>query len=171
MAEKETKSSRTKWIAAILIIIVVMVAAGFYFKVFSLPTGLITAGNQATETTTGNQPAPFTVTGDEIIAKDTTESLPYYESVDLEAGRYGIQVVTDRPVWIMLYNQANFDDWKNGSYGSLRIGTGCCNENMKTDRFSGNFDINEGEKGVYYIVIQGTEKTSIKFKITQILKF
>jgi len=113
----------------------------------------------------------FTVTGNEVIAKETTETLPYYESVDLEPGRYTLEMVSDEPVWIMVYDEPTFNKWEECVYGFIKTGTGCCSEKRKTDSFSGNFDINKNEGGKYYIVIDGPTETLIKFKITQNLKF
>ena len=71
----------------------------------------------------------------------------------------------------MLYDESRFDDWKNGIHGYSKSGTGCCLENRKTKSYSGGFDINKGVGVKYQIVIEGAEKASIKFKLTQVLKF
>lgn len=170
--EKEKKTRSRKWFAAIILIIIVIVAAGLYFNVFSVPTGLV-AGTEKTEAqeTRERVVSEFTVTGNEVIARDITETLPYYESLELEPGRYTIQVVTDKPVWIMVYDQLRFDSWQEGKYMKMETGTGCCRSETKTDNFDRRFDISENDGGTYYIIIEGGEETAIKFKITQNLKF
>ncbi|NIM46959.1 MAG: hypothetical protein GTN40_02250 [Candidatus Aenigmarchaeota archaeon] len=170
--EKEKKRKSKKWFAVIILIIIVIIAAGLYFNVFSMPTGLI-AGIETPETEESRERvvSTFTVTGNEVIAKEITETLPYYESVDLEPGRYTFEMESDEPVWIIVYDEPTFNNWENGVRGFIRTGTGCCSEKRKTDNFSGNFDINKNEGGKYYIVIEGPTETSIKFKITQNLKF
>ena len=168
--EKEKKTKSKKWIAAIILIIILIIAAGLYFNVFSIPTGLI-AGTTTTEETRERLVSEFTVTGNEVMAREITENLPYYESVELEPGRYSLELASDKPVWIMVYDEPSFNKWKNGVYVFIKTGTGCCSEKTKTDSFSGNFDINKNEEGKYYIVIDGPEETLIKFKVTQNLKF
>ncbi|NIO44409.1 MAG: hypothetical protein GTN36_02545 [Candidatus Aenigmarchaeota archaeon] len=170
--EKEKKTRSRKWFAAIILIIIVIVAAGLYFNVFSVPTGLV-AGTEKTEAqeTRERVVSEFTVTGNEVIARDITETLPYYESLELEPGRYTFEMISDESVWAMIYDEPTFNEWKNGVRGFIKTGTGCCDEKRKTDNFSGNFDINKNEAGKYYIVIEGPLETSIKFKITQNLKF
>jgi hypothetical protein len=170
--EKEKKPKSKKWLIAIILVVIIVIALGLYFNIFSIPTGLV-AG---TETMTGspetptNEPPKFTVTGNEIIAKEVTENLPYYEPVDLESGKYSIQVITDKPVWIRLYDQLHFDEWeKDGKHGKVVIGTNL-NEEDKTDNFDTIFFVSQGNGGKHYLLILGNEKTSIKFKITQIQK-
>ncbi len=163
--EKKAKSSK-KWILAIVLIVIIIAAAAIYFNAFSVPTGLA-AGT--TETTTTGE--TFTLTGDEILGREITEILPYYESIDLEPGRYTLQVEVDKPVWIMLYTESGFEKWENGRYGHMKAGTGCCGTTTKTNNHQEKFDINSNEGGKYYIIIEGMEETSIKLKITQISKF
>jgi hypothetical protein len=172
MMEEKKKSSKGKWIIAIVLIAATIIIAGLYLGIFSMPTGLA-AGAQTIEST---NPPPvqqpiFTTTGTEVIAKEVTAHLPYNESIDMEPGRYALQVITDKPVWIRLYDQIHFDEWKNdGTHGRTVIGTNL-NENDKTDNFNMNFNIGSGQGGKYYLLIFGnTEMTSIKFKITQIFK-
>jgi hypothetical protein len=170
--EEKKKSSKGKWIIAIVIIAVIAaVALAFYNGIFSMPTGLV-AGTQ----TTVNPPAPstpqqptFTTTGTEIIAKEVNESLPYYESADLEPGKYSLQVITDKPVWIIVYDETHFNEWKNrGNGGSALLSTGSTKETEKVTSFSDSFYI--GANGKYYVVLEGSGEASIKFKITQIFK-
>jgi len=177
--EEKTKKFNKKWLIAVVLIVVIAIALVIYSGILPTPTGLAAV----TETNTNNPSVPpeqpkFTVTGNELLAKEVKEVLPYYEPVDLESGRYTIEVFIDKPIWIMLYDENNFNIWKNGGDAALRVGTGCCMQNRKTDSFSDKFDINEGEEGKYYLVIEdkeyiigNKEKTTIKFKITQILKF
>ena len=170
--EEKTKKSSKKWIIAIVLVVVIAVIA-FAFYGGILPTGLATgtsttSGTQAAST---SEPAKFTVTGTEVISKDVTEALPYYEAVNLESGRYDIEVITEEPVWIRLYDQVHFADWERaGIHGSVVTGTNL-NEGDKTKSLNTNFDINIGEEGKYYLLIMGDKTTSIKFKITQVLKF
>lgn len=181
--EKNAKKSSKKLIIVIAVIIVIAaIAFGFYSGIFSLPTGLVVggtsaAGNQkSTNENPASQPSSvqqpiFTTTGTEVMTKDVTENLPYYESLDLESGRYSLQVATDKPVWIRLYDQLHFDEWKNdGNHGKVVIGTNL-DEKSKTDNFNKNFDISPGNGGKHYLLIFGNnEKISIKFIIKQIFK-
>jgi len=168
--EKE-KKSKNKWIIAIVLIAIIVIAAGFYFNVFSVPTGLIAGTSETENEGTEKEPPEFTVTGEEIIAKELTEALPYYESVDLESGRYVIEFVSDESVWMFVYNEARFNQWKQGKHTLILAGTACCKDEYKTKSHSETFDVPRGEGGKIYIVVEGAEEASIKFKITQTLKF
>jgi hypothetical protein len=171
--EKEKKPKSKKWLIAIILVVIIVIALWLYFNIFSIPTGLV-AGIETIkteETPTAAAPPNFTVTGDEVIAKEILEILPYYESVDLEPGRYTIQVITDKPVWIRLYDQIHFNEWeRDGKHGKTKAGTNF-NEEDAIEDFSSTFDINIGEEGKYYLLILGNGETSIKFKIIQDLKF
>jgi len=167
MEKGKTKSK--KWIIAIVLIAIIVIALGLYFNVFSIPTGLI-AGEITTEETSEETTQPsFTITGSEVIAKETTETLPYYESVNLEDGRYAIEFVSDEPVLVFVFEETRFNEWKNeGGKYTVVAGTGRVN---KVTSYADTFDVNKGQGGLYYIVVEGAEEASIKFKITQILKF
>lgn len=171
---EEKKKSNGKLIIAIVLIIATVIIAGLYLGIFSMPTGLAVgtqtnANENSTAPSTPQQPT-FTTTGTEVIAKNVTETLPYNEPIDLESGEYSIQVLTDNPVLIRLYSQLNFKDWESsGIHGSVVTGTNL-DEKDKTTIFDATFFIPNGEGGKYYLLILGNEKTSIKFKITQILK-
>jgi len=178
MEEKEKKKSKGKLIIAIVLIAATVIIAGFYLGIFSLPTGLAAAQTS----TTGNPTAPstpqpqptYTVTGTLITEKNVTETLPYYEPLDLESGRYMIYVTADKPVWIRLYDEVHFNEWKNaGTHGQLVAGTNCCLEKDKTQNLEQRFDVSIGYGGKHYLLfLDGSENlTSISFKITQILKF
>jgi len=170
---EKVKKSNKKWIIAIVLIIIIVIAAGLYFNVFSIPTGLI-AGTETTGESTETEtiePPEFTVTGEEIIAKELTEALPYYESVDLESGRYVIDFISDEPVWMFVYNEVRFNQWKQGKYTFILAGTACCKDEYKTKSHTETFDVPRGEGGKVYIVVEGAEEASIKFKVTQTLKF
>jgi hypothetical protein len=168
VSEQTKKKNNKKMIIAIVLVVIVAIALAFYSGIFSLPTGLAAVTSQNTPA----QPAAtFTTTGNEIIAKELTQNLPYYVDASLEAGRYAVQVTTDNPVWIRVYDQARFDDWQNaGKQGSAKAGTNL-GAGDKVTNFIRNFDVNQGEEGKYYLLILGSEKTSIQLKITQILKF
>lgn len=173
--EKNAKKSSKKLIIVIAVIIVIAaIAFGFYKGIFSIPTGLMTAavnGNQETTKTETQAPSQPIVTGTTIIEKTVNENLPYYEPIDLVAGRYTIYITTDKPVWIKLYDQVHFDDWKNtGTHGQVLAGTNCCSETDKTQNLEKGFQVSIGYGGKYYLLILGSEKTSIYFKIIQTLK-
>jgi len=175
MKEGEKNKKSKKWIILIVLVVIIAVLAFLFFKgIFTIPTGLMAGtGNEAsTGGETPANPSPtFTTTGNEVIVKEITETLPYNEEIYLEPGRYYLEVVTDNPVWIRLYDKIRFDDWKDkGTHGYSPIGTGL-KENEKTETLNGNFDINNGEGGNYYLLILGDKTTSIKFKIIQSLKF
>jgi len=177
--EEKTKKSNKKWILAIVLIAVIAVVLVFYFEIFSLPTGFVTAsketviGNQNTSATTPATQQPITtVTGKEIISTAAKENLPYYESADLEPGGYAIQVATDKPVWINVYDESHFNDWKNnGYYGTAITGTGSRREQYQTTAFSDRFYVSSDGKGKYYIVIEGSGEVSINLKLVQTFKY
>jgi hypothetical protein len=189
MKESEnTRKSNRKWlIAVVLVVIIGALALAFYQGIFTLPTGLMTGtvaatGSQETvenPTTPATEPPQFTVTGNEIIAKEVTENLPYYESVDLEAGRYTIDFRSDEAVWMFVYSETYFNMWKEGKHTNIVAGTACypsskypnCDNQYKIKSHTQTFDVPRGEDGKYYIIVEGAEKALIKFKITQILKF
>lgn len=175
------KNSKKLIIAIVIILVIAAIAFGFYKGIFSIPTGLMTAsaatvtnGNQEAtknETPVPAQPAP-TVTGTTIIEKNVSETLPYYEPIDLVDGRYVIYITTDKPVWIKLYDELHFNEWKNtGTQGVVEAGTNCCDEKDKTQNLQQGFQVSRGYGGTYYLLILGSEKTSINFKIIQTLKF
>jgi hypothetical protein len=158
------------------VIIIAAIALAFYKGVIpkDLMAGTNTIGNQETSgnpTTPSTGAAAMVATGDEIIVKEVTESLPYYYETYLEPGRYSLNVVTDKPVWIRVYHQVNFDEWKNtGVHGAVLAGTNL-NENDKIENYNGEFIINRGEADKIYLLILGSETTTIKFKITQNIKY
>jgi hypothetical protein len=167
MSEEHKNKKSNKWLLPVVIIAVLLVVALVYLGSFSMPAGLAAVGANAQN----NQPPAFTTTGNELVAKEITQNLPYYEMVNLESGRYTMQVITDNPVWIRLYDQTQFDKWQStGKHGSVKSGTNM-GTNDKVTNFGGTFDINNGEEGKYYLLIMGSGSTSIKFKITQNAKF
>lgn len=179
--EKNAKKSSKKLIIVIAVIIVIAaIAFAFYRGIFSLPTGLAVGaqtntGNQVTPQTgnassTPSQPT-YTVTGNEIISKNVTEKLPYYEFVNLEPGRYNIGFSSDVPVLVFVYDEEHFNMWKAGSHSFTLAGTSCCKDEDKTQILNNNFNVPAGQGGNVYIVVEGAEKASIKFGITQILKW
>ncbi len=127
MEKRKTKSK--KWIVAIVLIAIIVIVLGLYLNAFSIPTGLI-AGETPTEETKKEAPE-FTITGNEIISKETTETLPYYESVYLESGRYTFDFRADVPVWVFVYSEERFNQWMEGEYTFTRTGTACCKEKYK----------------------------------------
>lgn len=163
--EKEKAKSK-KWIIAVILIIIVAIAIAIYFNVFSIPTGLIagTTTNEATKTEVPSTPT-VTVTGTEILNKEFTETLTYYESVELEPGRYVIQITTDKKVTIMIYDELHFEEWQQGKFPNLITGSG-----TSTDNFISRFDVKSGQGGNYYIVLVGTGDASIKLKLIQEIK-
>ena len=173
--EGKSKKSSKKWIIAIVLIIIAAIAVAFYQGIFSIPTGLAVG----TETATTNPPATpatptqptFTVTGTEIITKEVAENLPYYESVNVEPGMYVIEFTSDVPVWMFVYNEMRFNQWKEGKHTFTLTGTACCKDEYKIKSFTGSFKLTESEGNKAFIVVEGAEEASIKFKITQTLKF
>lgn len=171
MKENEkSKKSNKKWLIAIILIAVIVIALILYSGIFSIPTGLITGTETDTNPTTNEQPK-MTVTGTDIIAKETTGNLPYYESVDLVPGGYAIQIITNKPVWVMIYDESHFNQWKNGYYGTTIIGTGSGREEYKTTNFLDRFYISKGGEGKYYIVLDGKGESSINLKLVQMFKY
>jgi len=172
--EEKNKKFNKKWLIAVVLIAVVVIALVIYSGIFSIPTGMATVNTQQAEIK-NNQPPTYTVTGNEYLSKEVNVDLPYEEPIDMEVGRYDLQVQTDKPVWIMFLPEYSYNDWKSGVRGGLYVksGTGCCSEKLKTIDYTNRFDINKGNLDIvkYYLVIDGSEKTSIKFKLTQILKF
>lgn len=177
MEEKEKKKSNGKLIIAIVLIVATIIIAGLYLGIFSLPTGLVVgAQTDGNPTTTNNQPTPaapaYTATGTTMLENEVTKTLPYYESVELEPGKYGIEVATDKPVWVMVYSQTHFDEWESsGIHGTAMTSTGYGKEEYKTKDFSDVFSVGYDGKGKYYIVIEGNDETSIKIKLVQVLKY
>ncbi len=167
--ESKKKKFNLKLMIVLAVIVIAAIAIVAYSGIFSLPTtGLATTANVNTQT---QEPPKFTTTGNEVVAEEVTQDLPYYVDADLEAGRYSVQVETDNPVWIRLYEKASFEAWQNtGSHGITKAGTNL-GLNDKVTSFNRNFDVNIGEEGKYYLLILGSERASIKLKIEQILKF
>jgi hypothetical protein len=177
--EKSKKSSKKWVIAIVLVIIIAAIALIFYQGIFTLPTGLVTGtentGANENTPTPASAPTPvsgptITPTGNEIISKSLVNvSLPYYEAIDLEPGKYGIEISSDDPIWIRLYSKLDFDEWqKTGTHRSALVGTGL-GENDKTKSLIVTFLIYSYSPRKYYLLFLG-DKTTIKFKITQILK-
>lgn len=174
--EEKGKKSSKKWlIAIVLVIIIAAIALAFYKGV--IPKGFMTGNAAGNQETSGNPTTPSTgaaamvATGDEIIVKEVTENLPYYYQTYLEPGRYSLDVVTDEPVWIRVYHQINFDEWKNkGIHGAVLAGTNL-NENDKVESYNGEIIINRGEADKIYLLFLGDKTTTIKFKITQNIKY
>jgi hypothetical protein len=166
---KESKQKHlkmNKWFI-VLAVIAILAIVLFYFGFSSLTIPALVNQNQPA---TGEL-AKFTTTGTEMIAKDTTQNLPYYESATLEPGRYSVQVTSSIPVWIRVYDQANFNSWQaSGSNGSTKAGTNL-GESDKVTQFTRTFDVNTGEEGKYYLMILGSGSASLQLKVTQILKF
>ena len=170
MSEKN-KKPKNKLILPIVIIAVVLVAIaliGMNVIPVTLPT---TAGG--TSAGTPNAPAAneFTTTGVVSASNTVTQTLPYYEGMDLEAGRYSIEVISDKPVWVMLYQDIHFEEWQDGKYLTMKAGTGCCALDAKVESFSSNFDVSKNEAGEFYIVVEGDGQATVEFRITQIMKF
>lgn len=177
---ENTKKRSKKWIIAVVLIVIAAIAVAFYQGIFSLPTGLATAGGEKiTENQNPNPSASSTpqqpttiVTGKEMISTVTKENLPYYESADLEPGGYAIQVITDKPVWVNVYSESHFNDWKNkGNYGTAITGTGSRRAEYQTTGFSDRFYISSDGKGKYYVVIEGSGEVSINLKLVQTFKY
>lgn len=179
---KDEEKSGKKWLITLIIaIVIIAIVVALYQGIFSLPTGLA-AGNVKTTTETQqpntNQPQQptFTETGTEIISKELTESLPYYELIgNLEPGKYSLEFASDIPVWVKVYDKIHFDEiQQSGNYyytGTLTGGTPLPYENStKTTSLSTVFFVSDGKGGNYYILVLGNEKASIKFRVTQIYK-
>jgi hypothetical protein len=170
MEEKEKKKSNGKLIIAIVLIAATIIIAGLYLGIFSMPTGL--AVGKTNSATNGNPTTPqYNVTGNEIISKDITEKLPYYEFVNLEPGRYNIGLNSDVPVLVFVYDEEHFNMWKAGSHSFTLAGTACCKDENKIQSLNQNFNVPAGQGGNVYIVVEGAEQASIKFGITQVLKW
>lgn len=160
MMEEKKKSSKSKWIIAIVIIAATIIIAGLYLGIFSLPTGLA-VGTQ----TTGNQVTPQTTQTGIVSSNQVTRNLPYYESMSLTTGRHSLEFSSDTPVWVFVMNEKNFDSWKNsGTIYFVDIGTGQREEN-KIKNYDDTFIVPEGEGGTHYILVEGAEKASISYKI------
>jgi len=176
--EKSGKKSSKKWIIVIAVIIVIAaIALGYYKGIFSMPTGLaVTTGATKSEQTnpqTPSAPAPATlnVTGTEIISKEVVEALPYYEPVNLDSGRYSLELTADKPVWVRLYDKLHFEQWeKDGTQGNVVTGTNCCRPEEKVESLNTVFTVSIDHGGEHYLLILGNETTSIKFRIVQIYK-
>ncbi|MHA1866314.1 MAG: hypothetical protein ACTSWZ_07400, partial [Candidatus Heimdallarchaeaceae archaeon] len=96
-------------------------------------------------------------------------NLPYEKEIELERGRYKIQFVSDKPIWMFLCSEFYYNDWKNtGNQPISMASTGCCREKQKKSDFLDTFDI--AKTGKYYAIFQGAKITNIKYKITQIFK-
>jgi hypothetical protein len=165
--KEQVKTFKNKNLILISAAVLIFAVAFIYMFPISPKTGPMIINN--------NQPSSsaqtFTTTGAEMLAKETTQTMPYYESVTLEAGRYAVQVTSSTPVWIRVYDQIHFDAWKNsGEDGSAKTGTNLAVSDKVTD-FNKNFDVGTGEEGKYYLVITGEGSSSLQLKITQILKF
>ena len=172
--QKNKKSSK-KWLIAIVLVVIIAAIAFVFYQgiIFTLPTGLATGTN--TEAA-GGAAAPangptITSTGNEIISKSVVDaSLPYYEAIDLEPGKYRLEVNTDDPVWIKLYPKLHFDEWqKTGAPGAALTGTNF-EEKDKVKNYDSTFAVYIGQGGKFYLLILGDKSTTIKYKITQILK-
>jgi len=172
-SEKSNKKSKKWLIAIVLVVIIAAIVLAFYKGV--IPTGLM-AGNEnigATEGATAPASGPtVTPTGNDVINKNIVNAaLPYYEAVDLDPGRYSIEISSDDPIWIRLYNQLDFDNWqKTGAPGATVAGTNL-EEKDKVKNFATTFNIYVGEGGKFQLIFLGNKSTTINFKITQILKF
>lgn len=174
---QKTKKSSKKWLIAIVLVVIIgAIALAFYNGIFTMPTGLMTRTTGGQETT-GNPTASangptVTPTGNDVINKNVVNaSLPYYEAVNLEPGKYSIEVNTDDPIWIRLYNQLDFDNWqKIGALGNILAGTNP-EEKDKVKNIATTFAVYVGEGGKFYLIFLGDKSTTINFKITQILKF
>lgn len=163
----QQKTLKNKNLILISAVVLVIIAAAIIFGSMPMAQQPIVQANSQDS----NPASTFTTTGAELLIKETTQSLPYFESVTLEPGRYNVQVVSSAPVWVRVYDQIHFDDWQSsGEHGSARTGTNMAVTDKVTD-FNRNFDVGTGEEGRYYLVIAGDGSPSLQLKITQILKF
>ena len=173
--EEKTKKSSKKWIIAIVLVVIIATIAFAFFQGF-IPTGLMTGTSENSAIgTTGNPTTPenapiITPTGNEVISKSLVDtSLPYYEALDLEPGKYSIEISSDDPIWIRLYVKSEFDKWQStGSGGTALVGTRL-DENDKVKSLATTFAIYPSAPTKYYLLFLG-DKTTIKFKITQTLR-
>ena len=158
---KSKKSSKKLIIAIAVIVVIAAIVLAFYQGIFSLPTGLAAAQ------TTGSQVAPQTTQTGTISSNQETRNLPYYESVDLQVGRYLLEFNSDTPVWVFILNEDVFNKWKStGAMSFVVAGTGNKEEN-KVKSFTQTFIAPQDVGSTFYIVIQGAEKAAISYKITR----
>jgi hypothetical protein len=69
-----------------------------------------------------------------------------------------------------VFNELHFNEWKGGAHPPILAGTACCYDQYKATSDKETFPFkNQGTKA--YVVVEGADKASIKFKITQTLKF
>jgi hypothetical protein len=162
--EHKSKNFRNLLIAASVIIVLFVVSIAS-MSMFSAP-GLKPITGQNTV-----QSQQFTTSGDEMVAKQVTENLPYYESVQLVPGRYRLEVTTGSKVsMIDVFTDAQFQMWNSGNWPTPKLSSGYSTASS-VDSFTGGFDVNTGEGGTYYIVIEGNGQTSINMRLVQVLKF
>jgi len=171
--QKSKKSSKKWLIAIVLVVIIAVIAFVLYQGIFTLPTGLATGTNTeaAGGATTPVSGPTITPTGNEIISKSLVNvSLPYYEAIDLEPGRYSIEVSSDDPIGIRLYSKLHFDEWqKTGDPGMILAGTRA-GEEYKVKSLAITFAIYPPPSPTKFYLLFLGNKTTIKFKITQNLK-
>jgi hypothetical protein len=160
---ENTKKKSKKWIIAVVLIVIAAIALAFYKGIFSLPTGLAVGA----QTSTGNQATPQNTQTGTVSSNEVTRNLPYYESMDLQTGRYYLEFSSDTPVWVFVLNEKNFNSWENtGAISFVAAGTGNKDEN-KVKSFVETFIAAQDEGSKYYILVEGAEKASISYKITR----
>ena len=165
--QKNKHLKMNKWVILTLAVLVVAAAVYLGFSYMNM-VPIAATGNQVP---TSNELAKFTTTGEQMISSDATQNLPYFEFATLDAGRYSVQVSSSIPVWIRVYDQAQFNDWQSTkNNGSTKAGTNL-GETDKVTSFTKNFDVNQGEEGKYYLLILGSGSASLQLSIIQISKF
>jgi len=104
--------------------------------------------------------ATFTTTGTTMLSSTLETVLPYYAVAYLEPGRYSVQVSSNSPVWVRVYESAQFTSWQNtNEHGSSKAGTNL-GESDKVTSFNRNFDVGIGEEGNYYLLVLGSGTAS-----------
>ena len=104
-------------------------------------------------------------------------SLPYEHTFTGEEGiRYQFEFATATPVRVVVYNEPNRNEWKQSNTHTLSKMTtknpdGCCNT-----KGTYVFDVNAGEGGTYYIVVDDSDLSlgderpaSITVKLTKLV--
>jgi len=148
----ETEAKKTNKKLLVIPIVVVVVIAMFFTGIFYPETINEEIVSEPVVKEDVSTQEPITYVGKNIYSNEVNINDKFKEEIYLnERTRYIIYLEFDNPVWFALYDENGYLSYNNGVRGMAKTTSG----SSELSDYEGKFDVNIGEEGTYYLVMEG----------------